>query len=237
MIKNLLISKNYTVQNHSKWCNDKSSEASLHENYNEMEQIMVSSAKQNLKGLDQILIHRGYASDIREVFRIHFTEIYQVWKSDPCNILYCDLDVVFVKPAEFFNQFNLFSMFNLTDPNSTTDNHYGISFKNFYNCGIRYYPHTMSEQVWQIGFDMLANWNPNRWDSEQLIYNQMMWSQSDQISDFFRPDLAYQLVNAHDDNRNGISIDNAKVIHFHGSRGSSNKLNLMKKYDPITATM
>jgi len=233
-MRNILVSKNYQVQDHSKWYGNRTHEKDIATNYNAMEQIMTDSARAYLQDLDHVVIHRGEAATIRDVFRIHFREIHSLWQSEPCNILYCDLDVVFIKPTEIFNQFQHFSMFNLTNPSRTLDKHYGVTFNHYYNCGVRYYPHNMTKQVWDVGLQMLQNWNPDRWDAEQVIYNQMMWSQGLPHAEFYRPELAYQLLNAdlasnQNTSFNRMSVSDARVVHVHGSRGSSNRLESMAK--------
>jgi hypothetical protein len=229
-MKNLLVSKHYKIKDHTKWYGDRTNEDGLEENYDKMMDLMLDSAEANLLCMDDYIVHEGEADNIREVFKIHFYEIYELWKQGN-NILYADSDVLFVKPVDYFTQFvDRFVMFNYTDPpGGTTCDHYGISFEHFYNCGIRYYPHNMDQSVWDRGIEMVENWNPERWNSEQVIYNEMMWMQ-DFPGHFFRPELAYQLVDvdtqrSHRNNR--MSLDDAYAVHFHGSRGSGDRLNIM----------
>jgi hypothetical protein len=233
-MKNYLVAKNYTITDHTKWYDDRSNETSLVENYGEMEKILVETARKHLLKLDDIIVHRGKAAHIRDVFKLHFKEIYDLWKSEKCNILYTELDVVFLQDATFFGAYDFFAMFNFTDPVSTVDEHYGLTFEKFFNCGVRYYPHNMDEKIWDLGFEMLENWNPDRWDAEQVIYNNMLWSQNIEPQLFYRPDLAFQMLNGnplHQQNTdfNRISVRNAAVVHVHGSRGSGNRLQIMQE--------
>ena len=233
-MKNYLVAKNYTITDHTKWYEDRTNERNLVANYTAMEKVLCDTARQHLVGLDDIIVHRGEAEHIRDVFRIHFREIYDLWKSEQCNILYCDLDVVFLQQARFFGQYDFFAMFNFTDPPRTVDKHYGLTFERFFNCGIRYYPHTMKQETWDVGFKMLENWNPDRWDSEQVIYNQMLWSQSVAPQLFYRPDLAFQMLDnmplhQYNTDFNRIDIRQAAVVHVHGSRGSGDRLEIMKQ--------
>lgn len=230
---NILILKNYTITDHTKWYNDRTRETDLVNNYNEMEKVCVASAQAHIKDLDEIIVHRGEADNIRDVFRKHFVEIYDVWKQGH-NVLYCDLDVVFTKPVEYFGKFDHFCMFNYTEPKQTHDDHYDLSFHNFFNCGVRYYPQSMDHDIWDVGFEMLDNWNPNRWDSEQIIYNAMMWKQDIEPDEQIRPEYAYQLLHSpieHPVNKsfNRIGIEQARCVHVHSSRGSANRLSLMKQ--------
>lgn len=228
-IKNYLVTKNYTISDHTKWYDDRTHETDLVENYNAMENVLVDTANTHLVGLDEIIVHRGEAAHIRDVFRVHFKEIYDLWSSEPCNILYTDLDVVFLQQARFFDQYDFFAMFNFTDPPRTVDSHYGLTFEQFFNCGIRYYPHSMKQETWDVGFEMLENWNPDRWDSEQVIYNQMLWTQNIDTQQFYRPDLAFQMLfdqplHQYNTDFNRIDIQQAAVVHVHGSRGSGSRL-------------
>ena len=136
-MSNILVAKNYTITDHSKWYDDKSSSAQIIQTtYSKMEEVLVRTAKKHVVGLDEIVVHRGEADNIRDVFKLHFKEIYDLWKEGH-NVLYCDLDVMFLKSVEYFNKYNKFTMFNLTDPTSTTDSHYNLTFEHFFNCGIR----------------------------------------------------------------------------------------------------
>ena len=231
--KNYLVFKNYKISDHTKWYDDRSEETNLVENYNKMEKIAVESAMKNLKGMNEIKIFRGEAENIRDVFKKNFFEIYELWQKGN-NILYADLDVVFINKENYFSG-DLFRMYNITQPHTTKDEHYGVEFEHFFNCGIRYYPSTMSQDVWDVGIEMVNNWNPDRWDCEQVIYNQMMWSQDIDVSDVYSPQHAYQcLVNPQiqdgslvNKQFNQIDIGNAYAVHVHGSRGSSDRLTLM----------
>lgn len=230
-MSNLLLLKNYTITDHTKWYADRSHETDLEENYAEMEKICITSAKKNLEDLDEVIVTRGKQENIRDVFRDHFEEIYRHW-AEGNNILYTDLDVVFAKPVRVFDQFEHFSMFNYTDPRSTRCDHYNEELPHFFNCGIRYYPKHMSQEIWDLGFRLLDNWNPQRWDSEQVIYNIMMWQQDLKLADVLEPKLAYQFLtpNINYNNQfNNITLQDALVIHVHGSRGSSNRAELMKQ--------
>jgi hypothetical protein len=231
--KNILVAKNYTITDHTKWYADRSSEAGLAENYTAMEQLCVASAHKYVKNLDEVIVFRGEADNIRDVFKKNFYEIHELWRAGN-NILYVDLDVMFINHADYFNQFDQFSMFNLTDPVSTTDEHYGVNFSNYFNCGIRYYPANMDQAVWDLGIQMVENWNPDRWDSEQIIYNAMMFSQKQfDIHQVYQPKLAFQMLHAdinHPGNRNfnQIKASQASAVHLHGSRSSSGRLQTME---------
>lgn len=231
-MSNILVCKNYTIKDHTKWYDDRTKEQSLVDNYKEMESVCINSAKKYIKDLDEVKVFRGEADNIRDVFKHNFYEIYELWKEGH-NILYCDLDVVFTQPVKYFEQFEHFSMFNFTDPTSTVDDHFDIELDYYFNCGIRYYPQNMSQDVWDVGLEMMEDWNPDRWDTEQIIYNAMMWEQDISLEEMYKPDLAFQALMepaSHDVNiqfNNGLKIEDAKAVHVHGSRGSSSRLRTM----------
>lgn len=240
--KNILVLKNYTITDHTQWYDDRTNEKNLVDNYAEMEKICIESAKQNIQDLDDIHVFRGEASNIRDVFKINFFEIYDLWKQGH-NLLYADLDVVFMNPCNMFDKTYLFSMYNLTDPPSTSDSHYNVDFQFYFNCGMRYYPHKMLQEVWDIGIEMFENFNTERWDAEQIIYNSMMWWQSPHMGDFWNPLKAYQMLNsplipggqqANQQFNAGYDIKEVDAVHIHGSRGSSDRLEIMKRLQERT---
>lgn len=235
-MSNILVCKNYEISDHTKWYDDRSTEKNLVSNYTKMQDICVSSAEKNINDLDQVKIFTGKEDNIREVFKKNFYEIYELWQEGH-NILYCDLDVVFTQPVSYFSDYNFFSMFNFTDPPRTKDEHYNLIFDHYFNCGIRYYPEEMEQDVWDLGIKMVENWNPDRWDSEQIIYNAMMWSQEDiSPKDVWKPQIAYQMLldprssngNSVNKNFNKLEFSQAGAIHVHGSRGSEDRLSLMQ---------
>ena len=224
---NIIVSKFYTVKDHTKWYGDRTHEVDLEKNYLAMIEVMKDSAKQYVEDLDDIIIHTGTVSDIRTAFEHHYWQVRQLWKEGH-NILYVDADVLFTKPLKIFGVFDEFKMFNYTDPRSLNQHPY--VFEHYYNCGVRYFPSDLSEDIWAIGDAGFTNMDRTYWDSEQRIYNDMLWSQNSD-ENHFHPELAYQAVSgipANDNVFNTISMDSAKIVHVHGSRGSGNRLNTMK---------
>lgn len=236
MTKNILVCKNYRVRDHSKWHRDRSRESTLTDSYNHMQRLMLQSAHKNLQDLDQVIVHGGECETIRDVFREHFWEIHELWTTG-ANILYCDLDVLFVRPAKYFGEFDHFAMFNYTHPARCRDPHYGIIINHYFNCGIRYYPHNMDPGLWQLGEQMVNNWNPDRWDCEQIIYNAMLWHQDINLGHTLRPELNYQMIrdprtalgaHAAAEHNGGMLYTQACTVHFHGSRNAQNKAHIMQ---------
>lgn len=236
MTQNILVCKNYQVSDHSKWHRNRSLETGLEHSYLQMQELMLESAQRNLLDLDEVVVHTGECETIRDVFREHFLEIYRLWQTG-VNILYADLDVLFTKPVKYFGEFDHFMMFNYTQPRRCTDTYYNIRFYNYFNCGIRYYPANMNPDIWQLGLDMVEHWNTSRWDTEQVIYNAMLWHQNLPLTQVLKPELNYQMffdprVTTHSQYNiyfNGdLKYTDAQAIHFHSSRNAELKTDIMQ---------
>jgi hypothetical protein len=197
--------------------------------YNLMYQVSRASAEKFLAGDWTALVYDDPAPSRLQIFKRNWQRIYDLWHSEPCNILYLDSDSMFVKPTELFGRFKEFRMFNWTDPKSRPN------FENFYNAGVRYYPASISEEVWKIGDDMAQNWQDDNWGMEQEIFNTMFWHQN--IEDHHHPELAWQglrLLYQHPDAQraheewNNCALSQAHIMHIHGSRGPVSNAQLMK---------
>jgi hypothetical protein len=100
----------------------------------------------------------------------------------------------------------------------------------------------MSPNVWKLGEEWLTQreTHPNRnWGFDQLRHNAMFWSQDILDSDRLHPEMAYQaiklrslsdqlMIDIHNE-WNGIDINQAHMLHFHGSRGSQSVITIMKE--------
>ena len=152
-IKNVVILKNYEIQNksfsyHSR-CFFK------HKNlYNKMQAILEESIQTHILDIDEIIIDKGKTDTDQSMFKHHMQKLYEHWCIKPMNILYCDLDVLFVNKIDIF----------------------GADLHDFYmpvgSCSIRYYPHSMRQDTWNIILNALETWNTvvSKWDFEQDIY-------------------------------------------------------------------
>ena len=235
-MKNYLVKSLFRVESADWHVMDRSHEVNMHENYQAMHRLSLDSCRRNLAWPWELVFIEGAVEDINQAFVRTFNEIYDLWHSEPCNILYTDPDTVVINMFDPWSEFNHFQMFNYTDPKSfSAPNGYGKSYPHFFNAGVRYFPATMSEQTWQIGLDMIKDWDYNDYNTEQIVLNEMMWSQGVELTDVLRPDVAYQAqwlprVSVEvQDNWNGYHLTDSKIVHVHGSRDSAVKLNLMKE--------
>lgn len=86
--------------------------------------------------------------------------------------------------------------------------------------------------TWALAQTKTLDW----WNSDQLLYNQMVWSQGLGAEKVIDPRMAYQGFMLPGDDRkramsdkwNNCRIEDANIIHWHGSRGAQAKLELMQ---------
>ncbi len=169
-VRNYLVLKNYNIVDQFFLYTDMDLVKSR---YARMQELVVESAGLYLQDLDQIIIDTLTVGNDQQMFKHHMELLRQRHTSEPCNILYCDLDMVFVKPYEIFNKLDTFSMCTG-------------------NCGVRYYPYNgMTDELWNIQTEMSKSWETRftnyhdhvrKWDYEQQIYNVMLeYARHDQV--------------------------------------------------------
>lgn len=227
--------KNYLVKGlhrigSTKWWpgSDRSWEGDLFPMYEQMNRLSEASFAHFLEDDWELINLVGSAQDVNHVFRQQFQTIYQIWKQEPCRIFYCGSDTQMIRYTKVFGRYNNFLLFNYTDPKK-----FGPC-QHFLNADIRYYPETMSQDTWDwaLAQTKTLDW----WNSDQLLYNQMVWCQglgADQVID---PRMAYQGFMLPGDERaqqmsdhwNNCKLQDASIIHWHGSRGAQAKLELMQ---------
>lgn len=237
-MKNYLVKSVYQVADADWKVLDRSHEKNLFENYLEMHRLSVGSYKKFLGGDWELKFFTGRVDHINQAFEKTFWAIHDLWHQEPCNILYTDPDTMAIKPIEPWGHYDKFMMFNYTDPRElTTDNVYGKSYQHFFNAGVRYFPATMSEQTWEIGKSIAANWDSSTYDTEQIILNEMLWSQDMTVDQVLDPAMAWQALppkkqvmpDVNFGNQwNQCHISEAKILHFHSSRGSDSRLQIMQ---------
>lgn len=214
---------------------NRANEPSVYENYHKMHELSVRSHEACLQGDWELVFFGGETENIHEALRETFYKVYDLWKSEPCNILYTDPDVLMVAEVDFFDRFAEFRMFNVTDPRSFNQpNVYNKAYPYFLNAGVRYFPAIMEQQVWDLGLSMANQWDLSDWDTEQIILNEMAWSQGLPPEQMIVPELAYQAFMIPDysqyaDAWNGCKFEDAKVIHWHSSRNAEKRLQIMQQ--------
>jgi len=161
-VSNYLVLKNYHIVDQFFLYSDMDLVKSR---YKRMQELVVESAELYLQDVDRIIIDTLTVDNDQQMFKHHMNVLRHRHTSEPCNILYCDLDMVFIKPYEIFNKLDTFSMCTG-------------------NCGVRYYPYNgMTDELWNIQTEMSKSWETRftnyhdhvrKWDYEQDIYNAML---------------------------------------------------------------
>jgi hypothetical protein len=231
MIKNYVVWTNCDVneiqeQFNIKPCGDPVNRAA----YDTMFRISLASARQFLAGQWEPVVFTEPAETRVHMFQANWQRIWDVWHQEPCNILYLDSDTMFIRPTEIFGRFSEFRLFNWTDPKSNS------CYNDYFNAGVRYYPHTMSDEIWQIGHDRAQNWNLDIWDQEQLIFNEMFWKQDIVDQDRRHPEFNWQgmhlsrgVAQQSHESWNQCALSAAHIIHVHGSRHAVNTAAVMQQ--------
>lgn len=231
MVKNYLVCAVRPIEDG--WHIEKNQD--LHSQYREMYDLRLASFRKFVEEPFEDILWTGSVKNNDEYTIANWNAIKELWHSEPCNIFWAGADTLMTQPTELFSdKFKEYRLFNYTDPKS----HRG--FAHYFNDDIQYYPHTMSEQTWQVGDQLwaLREGHPDQfWGFDQLRHNEMFWTQTIPDSDRFHPELAYQAMQLRELNPilieqhnawNNHNIQNAHILHFHASRGSQQVINLMK---------
>lgn len=228
-MKNYLIKGLHRIGSTTWWPgSDRSWEGDLYPIYEKMNALSEASFFHFLEGDWELINLVSQAQDVNHVFRQQFQTIWEIWQQEPCNIFYCGSDTQMIKPTKVFGRYNKFLLFNYTDPKR-----FGPC-AHFLNADIRYYPSTMSRDTWAWALAQLKtlDW----WNSDQLLYNQMVWCQGVGHQEVIDPKMAYQgfmlpgneAQVAASNSWNNCDLNDAHIIHWHGSRGAQAKLDLMQ---------
>lgn len=207
----------------------------LHEQYMEMYKLRLASYKKFVQEDFEPILWTEEVKNNEQYTIENWRETKKLWHDHTCNIFWAGSDTLMVKPTSLFSTFKEFRMFNWTDPKTHP------SFPHYYNDDIIYYPHTMSDKTWKIG-EVLWKYcesDPERnWGFDQRRHNSMFWTQDIPESDRRHPELAYQAMWLRNlKNAQGIAwhnawnefdINQAHILHFHGSRGSKDVINVMQ---------
>jgi hypothetical protein len=231
MIKNYVVWTNCQVNETQKRFNiEPCADAETRAAYDTMFQISHASAKKFLEGSWESIVFTEAADSRVSMFKDNWQRIWDLWHTEPCNILYLDSDTMFIKPTKIFDRFGEFRLFNWSDPKCTDQ------YQNYFNAGVRYYPSTMSHDVWSRAAELAGQWNLDIWDQEQLIFNEMFWSQPIPDHDRRHPELNWQgmlmtvpdpKIQAAHESWNELLLKDAHIIHLHGSRGAVKNAGLM----------
>jgi len=227
--------KNYLVKglhriSSTKWWpgHDRSDEGDLLAHYTEMAKLSETSFLHNLQGDWEYIKLESTADNVNHVFRQQFRAIWNIWSAESCNIFYCGADTQLIKNTEVFGKYKHFLMFNYTDPKQLDE------YDHFLNADVRYYPAEMDREMFEQALADVVY--ATEWNNDQKLYNRMVWSQGLAPEQVIDPTMAYQGIwlpgsdkdQQHTDNWNGCKLNDANLVHWHGSRHASLKLQLMR---------
>ena len=207
---------------------DRSDEGDLFELYGKMNELSKRSFGHFLQGDWELINLESEAEDVFHIFRQQFRAIYEIWKKEPCNILYCGADTQMIQPAAFFDCYDTFRLFNYTGDKTNGP------IAHYLNADVRYYPSTMRQELWDWVLPQVNTCT--EWGVDQVLYNTMVWIQGVGHKEVIDPRMAYQGFmfpcdpegKALSDEWNGCTIEESKLIHWHGSRGAKGKLAMMQ---------
>lgn len=181
--------------------------------YKKMHELTLSSLEKHIGGEWELILFEGEVYNAQQMFRDVFIKTHRLWSEQKCNILFVDLDILALRSVDFFDQHKDFTMFaQISDQ--------------YYNCGLRYFPHTMDPAVWDLGLELYQDWNDNcEWDREQRIYSKMLSSQPDFIFNPGPINVWFHTLEFYPE-----YFDQYKLLHFHSAKGPKPVFALMKKY-------
>ena len=208
-------------------------EGDLYNLYKQLQLLSKSSYKHFLQGDWEYVLLEAEVDNVLEVFKYNFKQIDDLRKQHgPCNILFGGLDTQMLKPTEMFGRWDNFMMFNYTDPKSHRE------FTHHLNDDVQYYPHTMSEETWELGekyWEQREEHPDRHWGFDQLRHNAMFWSQN--IEDPRHPEMNYMCMRmrqivpesiAWHEEWNQFPFLAAHILHFCASRQSASVITTMK---------
>lgn len=245
MVKNYLVGAVRSII--KKWCSADAQGAQIDndnrdkdlESYREMYRLSRSSARMFLQGDWQEICHEAPCLDARMFQIAQWYHIKELWFKEPCNILCMGSDTMFVQPTDMFGNWNTMRLFNYTDPRRHPE------FANYFNDDIRYFPYDMDPMIWELGERRMSDWVSHaqaHWDCGQLIHNTMFWAQDIPDNDRLHPQLNWLSISLEPGDLDRIKLlehwnrcdfKQARILHFHGSRGPDATLDLMKRWAKI----
>lgn len=174
-----------------------------YEVYKQMTELCHLSCKKFIQEYKIVHIEED-VDDMYDANRRIFNHIYDLWKSEPCDILFLESDVLVWKP---------FTLEPHTD------------FHTFgYSESVRYYPHTMSNEVWQVGFYGITQ-SRQYIEHARALYNVM--NRSTCVCDLQITEVSRDIDSGwYNTNRDNQSI----MCHYNGSADPQFRLELMEMH-------
>lgn len=230
-IKNYLVSAVRPIRNG--WHIEKNQD--LYKNYETMYQYSLASFRHFVQEPFEAICFTDPVDDNDTYTLENWKAIKELWHREPCNIFWAGADTFMTRPTPLFNNnFREYRLFNYTDPRQHRE------FENHFNDDVQYFPHTMKEEIWELGekYWEQREGHPDRyWGFDQLRHNAMFWAQNIPREDVHHPYMNYmcmrlraltpEAIKWHEE-WNNCPFGNAHILHFAASRGSESTIELMK---------
>lgn len=140
-------------------------------------------------------------------FRAMYCDFFkrtEEWVKEGYNVLYAEADTGCAQPVEIFGKYDQMMMFWETCATWP-------EFKVRMNSGVMYFPATMDMKLWDICRERMDRYQDS-WHTFEVISNAMFWAQ--EPTPEFDATLNWSpFVNM------PIPREQAKILHFHSSRG------------------
>jgi hypothetical protein len=207
----------------------------LYQNYSKMYTYSLASYKKFVGEPFEAICFTDAVDDNDNYTLENWKAIKELWHNEPCNILWAGADTFMTQPTDIFNdRFKEYRLFNYTDPRSHRE------FNNHFNDDVQYYPHTMKEEIWELGekyWEQREGHPDQHWGFDQLRHNAMFWAQDIPKDDIFHPELNYMAMRLRDLNHSSVAWHEqwnqhpfltAHILHFAASRGSESVVQIMR---------
>lgn len=195
--------------------------------YEQMHQISTESFENNLVGDWELIYLNKQFESVQDSFIYTMLQTHDIWKSEPCNILYADPDTLCFAPTRVFGKDFLSCCLG--------------------NCGVRYFPHNMDPALWDLSLTAIDQWEYDNWNYEQDVYNRMYTERSSDdnhyITDIVKnaPIDSYKYLLHYGESelrsffRTQLRLGKS-MMHLHSSRHIDNTLLLMQKTNNLINT-
>jgi hypothetical protein len=232
-VKNYLVSAVRPIRNG--WHMEKNQD--LYKAYGEMYAMRLASFRKFCQEPFEDVLWTDPTDDSYTYTEDNWTAIKKLWDSEPCNVFWAGADTFMIKPTSIFgDRYKEYRLFNYTEPRSHRE------FQHHFNDDVQYYPHTMSQESWDLGekyWEQRETHPDRQWGFDQLRHNAMFWSQDIPEEDRLHPEMNYMCHNLRSDHpdeleatrlwNSGVSLNDANILHFCASRGSGQVVNMMKE--------
>jgi hypothetical protein len=184
--------------------------------YKEMCALSTRSYLDNLQDIDCHIVLTGTYANEHEMFRQRFWRVYEIWKTLKCNLLVVDIDTLCIRPTRLFGQFREMRMFSLSDRKVYKDCNPGHPM---FVGGVVYLPAAMPGAVWEMACGLARDWK-NDWPYIQWIANKMFYAgiDEDRLRSYILPQFNFNMPWTE---HGTLPIEDAHILHFHGSRGAA----------------